>query len=247
MASTGRSLSQLLIRALRLCADGRQAVGGPSIAGRRLMRRRRSAVTVTQPHDNLARSCSIVGTRLRKPTPASAQADPTRGRSIDVIVRAEVSDTMATTLPPRPDHPPTAGAVRARPEFGRRLLANLSTAELVEDAVRAGEGVARRRGPPRRAHRQAHRPQPARQVHRRRAVEPGPDLVGRGQPADQRGALRPTPIAPRGLLRREGPVRAGLLHRGRSGPPASPAGRDRDGLGEHLRAEPVPPPGRGPR
>ena len=54
---------------------------------------------------------------------------------------------MATTLPPRPDHPPTAGAARARPEFGRRLLANLSTAELVEDAVRAGEGVLAAEGP----------------------------------------------------------------------------------------------------
>ena len=54
---------------------------------------------------------------------------------------------MATTLPPRPDHPPTAGAARPRPEFGRRLLVNLSTAELVEDAVRAGEGVLAADGP----------------------------------------------------------------------------------------------------
>ena len=54
---------------------------------------------------------------------------------------------MATTLPPRPDHPPTPGAGRRRPEIGRRLLANLSTAELVEDAIRAGEGVIAADGP----------------------------------------------------------------------------------------------------
>ena len=54
---------------------------------------------------------------------------------------------MATTLPPRPDHPPTPGAGRRRPEIGRRLLANLSTAELVEDAIRAGEGIIAAEGP----------------------------------------------------------------------------------------------------
>jgi phosphoenolpyruvate carboxykinase (ATP) len=54
---------------------------------------------------------------------------------------------MATTLPPRPDHPPTPRAGRGRPEIGRRLLANLSTAELVEDAIRAGEGLIAAEGP----------------------------------------------------------------------------------------------------
>ena len=54
---------------------------------------------------------------------------------------------MATTHPPRPDHPPTPGAGRTRPAIGRRLLANLSTAELVEDAIRAGEGVIAADGP----------------------------------------------------------------------------------------------------
>jgi phosphoenolpyruvate carboxykinase (ATP) len=54
---------------------------------------------------------------------------------------------MATTLPPRPDHPPTPGAGRTRPAIGRRLHANLSTAELVEDAIRAGEGVIAADGP----------------------------------------------------------------------------------------------------
>ena len=52
---------------------------------------------------------------------------------------------------------------------------------------------------------------PAGQVHRRRAVEPRQDLVGPRQPAHQRGALRPTARASRRVLRRQGPVRPGLL------------------------------------
>ena len=53
---------------------------------------------------------------------------------------------MATTQPARPDHPPTA-AVRGRPPIGRRVLANLPTAELVEDAIRTGEGLIAAEGP----------------------------------------------------------------------------------------------------
>jgi phosphoenolpyruvate carboxykinase (ATP) len=53
---------------------------------------------------------------------------------------------MATSLPPRPDDPSTLGA-RVRPLLGRRVKANLSTAELVEDAIRAGEGVIAAEGP----------------------------------------------------------------------------------------------------
>ena len=53
---------------------------------------------------------------------------------------------MATTKP-RPDHPPTTSAGRARPEIGRRIRANLTTAELVEDAIRAGEGLIAAEGP----------------------------------------------------------------------------------------------------
>ena len=53
---------------------------------------------------------------------------------------------MATTKP-RPDHPPTTSAARARPEIGRRIRANLTTAELVEDAIRAGEGLIAAEGP----------------------------------------------------------------------------------------------------
>jgi phosphoenolpyruvate carboxykinase (ATP) len=55
---------------------------------------------------------------------------------------------MATTQPPpRPGHPPTAEARRARPSLGRRVLADLPTAELVEDAIRAGEGLLAAEGP----------------------------------------------------------------------------------------------------
>ena len=54
---------------------------------------------------------------------------------------------MAATRPTRPDHPPTPGAGRTRPELGRRVRSNLPTAELVEDAIRAGEGLIGAEGP----------------------------------------------------------------------------------------------------
>src|SRR6187551_3811351 len=54
---------------------------------------------------------------------------------------------MATTHPARPDHPSTPAAGRVRPPLGRRLRINRSSAELVEDAVRAGEGVVAADGP----------------------------------------------------------------------------------------------------
>ncbi len=54
---------------------------------------------------------------------------------------------MATTQPPpRTDDAITPG-VRSRPALGRRVLANLPTAELVEDAIRAGEGLLAADGP----------------------------------------------------------------------------------------------------
>jgi phosphoenolpyruvate carboxykinase (ATP) len=54
---------------------------------------------------------------------------------------------MTTTRPTRPDHPPTTGTGRTRPSLGRRVRANLPTAELVEDAIRAGEGLIAAEGP----------------------------------------------------------------------------------------------------
>ena len=53
---------------------------------------------------------------------------------------------MATTRPPaRTDHPPIAP--RTTPPLGRRVLANLPPAELVEDAIRSGEGLIAAEGP----------------------------------------------------------------------------------------------------
>ena len=54
---------------------------------------------------------------------------------------------MATTSPSRPDLHPTSVGPRTRPPIGRRVRANLPTAELVEDAIRAGEGVLAADGP----------------------------------------------------------------------------------------------------
>jgi phosphoenolpyruvate carboxykinase (ATP) len=54
---------------------------------------------------------------------------------------------MATTHPARPDHPANPDAARSRPPLGRRLRANRSSAELVEDAIRAGEGLLAADGP----------------------------------------------------------------------------------------------------
>ena len=82
------------------------------------------------------------------------------------------------------------------------------------------------------------------QVHRRRAVEPRQGLVGAGQPPDRGGRLRSPPGPPGRPPRRQGALRPGLLHRRRAGAPAQPAGLHRDGLGQHLRPEPVPSPDR---
>ena len=55
---------------------------------------------------------------------------------------------MATSLPSRPDDPSTLRAtVGIRKALGRRIIANRSTAELVEDAIRRGEGVIAADGP----------------------------------------------------------------------------------------------------
>ncbi len=54
---------------------------------------------------------------------------------------------MTTSLPPRPDDPSTLEGASVRPALGRRILANLSTAELVEDAIRSGEGIIAAEGP----------------------------------------------------------------------------------------------------
>ncbi len=188
---------------------------GPAAVHRAQPSRDRTATSTVRP-------CTIPRNATVEADSCGARHGPriTRGRSIrDVIARARgVRPLMATTHPARPDHPPTPGAGRIRPPLGRRLRANRSSAELYEDAIRAGEGLHRRRGSARRPHRQAHRSLAPGQVHRRRADEPRQDLVGRGQPADQRGALRPAPGAPRRLLRREGPLRPGPASSARTRP-----------------------------
>ena len=139
---------------------------------------------------------------------------------------------MATTIPPD----------RPTPRSAARLRANLSAAELYEDAIRDGEGLIAADGPlVVRTGKHTGR-SPTGQVHRRRAVEPRQDLVGRRQPADQRGALRPAARAPRRrtartrtCTRQDCFIGADPAHR------RSPARLHRDGLGEHLRAQPVPP------
>ena len=142
---------------------------------------------------------------------------------------------MATTTAARPPAAPVPSAAAV-------ARATCSTAELYEDAIRAGEGLVAAEGPlVVRTGKHTGR-SPAGQVHRRRAVEPRQDLVGRGQPADQRGALRPAPRAPRRLLRATKDLYAQDCFIGAD--PAhqrSPARLHRDRLGQHLRPEPVPP------
>ena len=98
-------------------------------------------------------------------------------------------------------HIPPPSTSRIRPAMGRRLLADRSTAELYEDALRAGEGVLAASRPARGPDRQAHRPLAQGQVHCPRAVERVEDLVGPCQPANLRGALRSADSA-RGTRRR---------------------------------------------
>ena len=102
-------------------------------------------------------------------------------------------------------------------------------------------GTGRRRRAARRPHRQAHRALARGQVHRQRARLGGEDLVGPGQPADQRGALRAAAGPPDRVRLGARPVQPGLLHRRGSRPSALAPRLHGDGLGEHLRAEPVPP------
>ncbi len=97
---------------------------------------------------------------------------------------------------------PTTDRRAARRADGIRRPAGRPRQPLRRRAVRGARsrrrGDDRRRGLARRPHRQAHRPLAAGQVRRPRAVEPGQGLVGRRQPRDQRGELRPPPRPPDG-------------------------------------------------
>ena len=148
---------------------------------------------------------------------------------------------MATAQPARPDHPRHL----APAAFARRSAAaciNLLDRELVRGRDPRRRGPRRRRRPARRPHRQAHRPLAAGQVHRRRADEPREDLVGRRSTG--RSARRTTTdlrarlvayCAEKDLYAQDCFIGAAPAHR------RSPARLHRDRLGEHLRAEPLPP------
>ena len=139
---------------------------------------------------------------------------------------------MATTIPPH--H-------RAR-RLGRRMRANLPAAELYEDAIRHGEGLVAADGPlvVRTGKHTGRSPQDKFIVD-----EPtSRDKIWWG-PVNRpisRGPLRPPPEPAGGLLRRARPVRPGPASSART-PSTSAALRvyHRDGLGQHLRAQPVPP------
>ena len=80
-------------------------------------------------------------TRLRKPTlagPANGPASRAAGRSIEIVCACEVSSVMTASTPTR---------TQARHAPGRHIRANLPTAELYEDAIRAGEGLVAADGP----------------------------------------------------------------------------------------------------
>src|SRR6185369_3526130 len=91
---------------------------------------------------------SDCGSRLPRSTPRAAPAPGSRelraaGRS-GAIARAQESEpmTQSTTRPTT-----TASAVGGAPAIGRIVRANRPTAELYEDAVRAGEGLIAAEGP----------------------------------------------------------------------------------------------------
>ena len=136
---------------------------------------------------------------------------------------------MATTAP------------TTRPAVGRSVRANLPTAELYEDAIRHGEGLVAADGPlvVRTGKHTGRSPEDKFIVDEPSSHDKiwwGP--VNRPISEAHYDRLRARLV---GLRRLEGPVQPGLLHRGRDGPSPVAAGLHRDGLGEHLRAQPVPP------
>ena len=155
---------------------------------------------------------------------------------------------MATTHPARPDHPPTPTAGRVRPPLGRRLRVNRSSAELVEDAIRAGEGLIAAEGPlvVRTGKHTGRSPQDKFIVD-----EPTTrDKIWWGE------VNRPITEANYDRLRArlvaycaEKDLYAQDLHIGADPDSPAPAARlHRDRVGQPVRSQPLPPPGRrGPR
>ena len=135
----------------------------------------------------------------------------------------------------------TTSPITQRPVVGRSIRANRPMAELVEDAIRRGEGMLAADGPlVVRTGKHTGR-SPRGQVHRRRALERATTIwwgaVNRPISEANYDRLRARLV---GLLRGQGPVQPGLPDRGGPRASASAAGLHGDGLGQRLRAEPVP-------
>ena len=148
--------------------------------------------------------------------------------------------TQSTTRPTT-DHTRRADGAAS---IGRIVRANLSTAELYEDAVRAGEGVIAAEGPlvVRTGKHTGRSPQDKFIV--REPVEPGRSGGATStspSPLEHYDRLR---ARLDGLPGRSPGLRPGPVHRRASRPPPQPPGLHRDRLGQHLRPEPVPPAGR---
>ena len=167
------------------------------------------------------------GSRLLR----ASRARITRGRSISVIACARESTAYGNH---RPDQAvrPSAG-IRPRQPVHRRAL--------------------RRRHPPRRGPHRGRRAarRPHRQAHRSLARRTSSSSTSR-RATTRSGGERSTGRSPRRTTSAsapvwspytaiEGPVQPGLLHRRGRGASPLAAGLHRDRLGEHLRAQPVPP------
>ena len=130
----------------------------------------------------------------------------------------------------------------AAPALGRTVRANLSTAELYEYAIRAGEGLVAADGPlvVRTGKHTGRSPEDkfiVEEPSSRDKIWWGP--VNRPISEANYDRLRARLVA---YLDDKVVYAPGLLHRRRARAPAQPARLHGDGLGEHLRAEPVPPP-----
>ena len=168
--------------------------------------------------------------RLRKPTPADLRAaSRAAGRSDRVRLRTR----SRTRWPPprRPRTPPWAVP-------SERIC---STAELYEDAIRHGEGLVAAEGPlvVRTGKHTGRSPDDKFIVDEptsRDKIWWGP--VNRPISETHYDRLRARLVE---YVAIEGPLHPGLLHRRGHRPSPVAAGLHRDRLGEHLRAQPVPP------
>ena len=135
----------------------------------------------------------------------------------------------------------TATAPGSTRSLARPGRTNLST----RGALRARPP--RERGPPCRERARSSSGPASTPVARRRTSSssssrrPRPRSGGVTSTTDLRGALRPAPGPPDDLRPGAGPLQPGPLHRRARGPPPLASGLHRDGLGQHLRPEPVPP------